>query len=137
MITTDKALFDFDVIYGYISQSYWAKGIPRKVMRAAIENSLCFGVFEDDKQVGFARVITDSATFAYLADVFILSDYQGRGLSKELMTKIIEHPQLQGLRRMMLATADAHGLYTKFGFSPVTNPSILMENWQPDIYEKL
>ncbi len=137
MITTDKALFDFDVIYGYISQSYWAKGIPRKVMRAAIENSLCFGVFEDDKQVGFARVITDCATFAYLADVFILSDYQGRGLSKELMTKIIEHPQLQGLRRMMLATADAHGLYTKFGFSPVTNPSILMENWQPDIYEKL
>ena len=137
MITTDKALFDFEVIYGYISQSYWAKDIPKKVMRAAIENSLCFGVFEDDKQVGFARVITDSATFAYLDDVFILPDYQGRGLSKELMTEIIEHRQLQGLRRMMLATVDAHGLYTKFGFSPVANSSILMENWQPDIYEKL
>lgn len=137
MITTDNTLFDFEVIYGYLSQSYWAKNIPREVMKVAIENSLCFGVFIDEKQVGFARVITDSATFAYLADVFILPSFQGRGLSKELLSEIIEHPQLQGLRRMMLATADAHNLYTKFGFSPVANPSMLMENWRPDIYKNI
>jgi len=136
MITTDKTLFDFELIYGYLSQSYWAKGMPRKVMQTAIKNSLCFGVFEDNQQIGFARVITDRAIFAYLADVFILPNYQGRGFSKELIKEIVNHSDLQGLRRMMLATADAHGLYTKFGFTSVTNPEMLMENWQPDVYQK-
>ncbi|NVK25046.1 MAG: GNAT family N-acetyltransferase [Gammaproteobacteria bacterium] len=139
-ISTDKKLLDFDVIYNFISNSYWAKAIPVEVMQKAIKNSLCFGVFKQDndgkttEQVGFARVITDKATFAYLADVFILPAYQGLGLSKILVANIVAHPELQGLRRMMLATKDAHGLYQQYGFQPIDNPDLLMQIAKPDIY---
>lgn len=135
-ITTDKTLFDFDVIYKFISQSYWASGIPRDTLEKAIHHSLCFAVLNsDNQQVGFARLITDRATFAYLADVFVLEQYRGLGLSKLLMATINKHPELQGLRRMMLATRDAHDLYTQFGFKPIENSQSLMQNWQPDIYQ--
>ncbi|MDW6004686.1 GNAT family N-acetyltransferase [Vibrio mangrovi] len=134
-ISSDKNDLDFDVIYSYLSTSYWAAGIPESVLCKALEHSFCFGVYQDSgEQVGFARVVTDKATFAYLADVFILENHRGKGLSKWLVATIIEDPDLQGLRRMMLATRDAHGLYTQYGFSPVENPEILMQIWHPDVY---
>ena len=135
-VSSDPKDLDFDVIYDFISQSYWAKGIPRETLQKAIDNSLVFGVYTDTgEQVGFARLSTDKATFAYLADVFILEAYRGLGLSKLLVTNIIEHPDLQGLRRFMLATADAHGLYSQFGFKAVENPEILMQICIPNPYE--
>jgi len=127
---------DIDAIHAYLSRSYWSEDVPHSIVSTAIENSLCFGVFHHDSQIGFARVITDSATFAYLADVYILEDHRGKGLSKKLMDVIIEHPQLQGLRRMMLATYDAHTLYEKFGFKPLAKPETIMELLTPDIYKK-
>ncbi|WP_394390308.1 GNAT family N-acetyltransferase [Shewanella woodyi] len=134
-ISTEFSEMDIDVIHGFVSESYWAKGIPKSVLKKALMNSLCFGVFTDDNaQIGFGRLITDRATYAYLADVFILDEYRGLGLSKALMTNIVSHPDLQGLRRMVLATRDAHGLYAKFGFEPVPNPETLMQVWQPEVY---
>ncbi|MEO9654911.1 GNAT family N-acetyltransferase [Marinomonas sp.] len=127
---------DLDVIHGFISHSYWAKGIPLKTMEKAINNSLCFGIFTDNgDQVAFARMITDSATFAYLADVFVLKEHQGKGLSKLLMQSIVEHPDLQGIRRIALATSDAHGLYAQFGFKALSSPENFMELHQPDVYK--
>jgi len=136
-ISTDKDEFDFEVIFGFITNSYWAKGIPREVMRKAIDNSLCFGVFEGNNQVGFGRVITDGATFGYLADVFVLESHRGLGLSKMMMIDVVAHPDLQGVRRLMLATYDAHSLYRQFGFKDLSNPSNMMEICDPDIYQKL
>ncbi|UTV30543.1 GNAT family N-acetyltransferase [Photobacterium atrarenae] len=134
-ISTAQDDFDFEVIYQVISHSYWASGIPRETLAKAISNSLCFGVFDEaDQQVGFARLITDKATFAYLADVFIVESHQGQGLSKWLIEHIVAHPELQGLRRMVLATRDAHGLYAQFGFKAIENPEIFMQIWQPDVY---
>ncbi|MEJ2765342.1 GNAT family N-acetyltransferase [Photobacterium sp. MCCC 1A19761] len=134
-ISTTQDDFDFEVIYQVISQSYWASGIPREILAKAIANSLCFGVYEDTgQQVGFARLITDKATFAYLADVFIVQSHQGLGLSKWLIEHIVAHPELQGLRRMVLATRDAHGLYAQYGFKAIENPEIFMQIWQPDVY---
>ncbi|WP_046004514.1 GNAT family N-acetyltransferase [Pseudoalteromonas rubra] len=134
-ISNDPTRLNFDVIYNFISGSYWAKGIPRETMARAIDNSLCFGVYcEATELVGFARVITDKATFAYLADVFILEQHRGQGLSKQLVDAVVNHPELQGLRRIMLATKDAHGLYAQFGFAAVEDPSILMQICHPDIY---
>jgi len=131
-ISTDKNLLDFDTIYHYLDQeSYWAKGIQPERLQRAIANSICFGVYHKKKQIGFARVITDEATFAYLADVFILGQYRKQGLSKWLMQTIMQHPDLQGLRRWSLATADAHGLYTQFGFTPVNNPERWMHIFNP------
>lgn len=128
---------NIDLIYGFLVDSYWSKDVPRKVVEAAITNSLCFGVYTDQgEQVGFARLITDRATFAYLADVFVLDAYRGRGLSKWLLQQICSYPSLQGLRRIVLATADAHGLYEKFGFTALAKPDIFMERWVPDIYSK-
>ncbi|MCL1037540.1 GNAT family N-acetyltransferase [Shewanella submarina] len=127
-------LMDKSVIHDYVSRSYWAEGIPRAVMDKAIDNALCFGVFKADEQVAFARLITDGATFAYLADVFVLEEHRGKGLSKLMMDKIISHPELQGLRRMMLATRDAHGLYLKYGFTPLVAPDTFMQLWQPNVY---
>ncbi|RJG10107.1 N-acetyltransferase [Pseudomonas cavernicola] len=128
---------DLTVIHGFISQSYWASNIPVETMRRAIENSLCFGIFSNSGgQVGFARMITDTATFAYLADVFVLEEHQGKGLSKWLMKVILEYPELQGLRRMVLATKDAHGLYEQFGFKALANPQTFMEIIVPNIYTK-
>lgn len=127
---------DVSVIHGYISRSYWATNIPLATMKKAIDNSLCFGVFTDSgEQVAFARMVTDSATFAYLADVFVLEEHRGKGLSKWIMKNIIEHPNLQGIRRMVLATSDAHGLYKEFGFKALNFPESFMELHQPDVYK--
>jgi len=138
-ITTDKNEMSIDAIHDYLSHSYWAESVPKLVVAKAVENSLCFAVLfsdqnSDEKQVGFARLITDTATFAYLADVYILEEHRGNGLSKQLMTAIIAHPQLQGLRRMMLATRDAHGLYEQFGFTALTDQKMFMQLWTPDVY---
>ena len=135
-ISTDKQKFDIDLIHSFLTRSYWSEGISKDVIKKSIDGSLCFGVFEYEKQVGFARVITDKATFAYLADVFIIEEYQGRGLSKLLMEVIMSHPDLQGLRRFMLATRDAHGLYGQFGFTPLTNVDRWMQIHHPDIYKR-
>lgn len=126
-ISTDPARINVSVVYEFLTNSYWAKGIPAETVRRSIENSICFGVYCRKEQVGFARVITDRATFAYLADVFILPSYRGRGLSRWLMECIVGHPNLQGLRRWMLATRDAHGLYARFGFAAVKAPERWME----------
>ncbi len=136
-ISTNNDELDLNVIHQFISTSYWAQGIPKSTLEKAVLNSFCFGVFENSgSQIGFARLITDKATFAYLADVFILESYRGIGLSKWLVKTIVEHPDLQGLRRMVLATRDAHGLYSQYGFKPVENPEILMQIWHPNIYNK-
>jgi N-acetylglutamate synthase-like GNAT family acetyltransferase len=119
---------DFEVIHGFISNSYWAQGISKELLGKALANSLCFAVLDSEaKQVAFGRLITDKATFAYLADVFVLESHRGLGLSKLMMTSIMEHPDLQGLRRIMLATRDAHGLYAQFGFNAVDTPETLMQ----------
>ena len=119
MISTDKSLLQIDVIHSYLSgESYWAEHIPRDLVEKSVENSLCFGIYEENgQQVGFARVITDFATFAYLADVFVLQNRRGLGLSKWMMEVILSHPGLQQIRRMMLMTLDAQGLYSQFGFT--------------------
>ena len=134
-ISADKHRLDIATIHEYLAQSYWSPGVPRAVVERAIEGSLCFGVFHQRKQVGFARVVTDKATFAYLADVFILESHRGKGLSKRLMGFVFAHPDLQGLRRFMLATKDAHGLYKQFGFTELTNPARFMELHHPDVYK--
>jgi N-acetylglutamate synthase-like GNAT family acetyltransferase len=135
-ISTDPARIDVGVVHEFLTNCYWAKGIPAETVQRSIENSLCFGVYHGKQQVGFARVISDRATFAYLADVFILPPFRGRGLSRWLMECIVAHPDLQGLRRWMLATQDAHGLYAQFGFTAVKSPEIWMEVHCPDIYAK-
>jgi len=135
-ITTDKEKFDVDLIHSFLTNSYWAEGISREIVRRSIDGALCFGVFENNKQIGFARMITDKATFAYLADVFIMEEYRGRGLSKWLMQIIMSHPDLQGLRRMMLATRDAHELYKKFGFTPLNNVDRWMHVHDPAVYKQ-
>ena len=131
-ISTDRNLIDFEMTYKYLSEdSYWAKGIPAERLKKAIENSMCFGVYKQNTQVGLARVVTDKATFAYICDVFILTDYRGLGLSKWLIQTIVEHPELQGLRRWSLATSDAHGLYSLFGFTQLSRPDSWMEKFTP------
>lgn len=126
-VSTDPGRIDLAVIHGFLTNSYWAKGIPAEIVRQSIENSLCFGVYHHGRQVGFARVISDRSTFAYLADVFILPDYRRRGLSKWLIECIVGHPDLQGLRRWMLATQDAHELYRQYGFTSIKSPERWME----------
>jgi N-acetylglutamate synthase-like GNAT family acetyltransferase len=133
-ITTDPARFDIAAIHAFLSQSYWSPGVPRSTLERAIENSLCFAVLQSGQQVGFARLITDKATFAYLADVYILEEHRGRGLSRRLLEAIKQHPNLQGLRRILLATRDAHGLYSKFGFKPLASPDRMMEIHVPAPY---
>ena len=135
-IETGFEKMDLETVHGFISGSYWAKNIPLNVMRKAMEHSFCFGVFcPQGKQVGFARMVTDYATFAYLADVFLHQDHRGKGLSKYLMEYIFQQEELQGLRRMILATADAHGLYSQYGFTPIAMPEIYMECMNPDVYQ--
>lgn len=131
-ISTDKNLLHFDTIFNFLNESsYWAKGIKAETLRKAIENSICFGLYQQNQQVGFARVVTDEATFAYLCDVFILPGFRGMGLSKWLVQTITGHPKLQGLRRLLLATADAHGLYKQFGFTQLNNADKWMEIFTP------
>lgn len=133
-ISTDRQRIDIAAVHAFLTQSYWSPGIPREVVERAIANSLCFGVYCGAQQAGFARVVTDSATFAYLADVFVLESHRGKGLSKWLMEFITSHEALQGLRRFLLATKDAHGLYAQFGFEALANPSSIMESLKPDVY---
>src|SRR5919109_1386458 len=116
MVSSDAKKLDLDVVHGFLKDCYWARGIPRAVVRRSLQNSLCFGVYHGRAQVGFARAITDRATFAYLADVFVLESYRKRGLAKFMMRCIMQHPELQGLRRWSLLTRDAHQLYHQFGF---------------------
>jgi N-acetylglutamate synthase-like GNAT family acetyltransferase len=130
-ISTDPEKLNIDLIHHFLSnESYWAKGIPRQTVERSIQHSLCFGVFEQQQQVGFARVVTDYATFAWIADVFILPAYRRQGLSKWLVQTIRAHPGLQGLRRWLLATADAHQLYAQYGFTPLPHPERFMEVYQ-------
>ncbi len=138
LISTDRSKLDVDVIHRFLARSYWAEGIPRETVVRSIENSLCFGVYDNARQIGFARVISDFATYAYLADVFILEPYRERGLGKELMASIMAHPDLQGLRRWSLGTRDAQGLYAQFGFKPVVNTRArtVMEIVDPEIYSR-
>lgn len=134
-ISTDKQRLQLDTIHKFLSeQSYWAQNRSILQTQRAIENSLCFGLYSPSEQIGFARVISDLATFAYLGDVFVLEEFRGRGLSKWLMETIVSHPDLQGLRRWLLATRDAHGLYSQFGFGPLRFPERWMERPAPDAY---
>jgi len=135
-ISTDPARIDLDTVHGFLTASYWARGIPRETVERSIENSLCFGIYHGDRQVGFARVVTDRATFAYLGDVFVLPDYRGHALSKWMMECIMAHSDLQGLRRWMLATQDAHGLYRQYGFTELKAPQRWMEIHSPDVYKR-
>jgi GNAT superfamily N-acetyltransferase len=136
LISDDRARLDRALIHRFLSErSYWAEGVPREVVERSIDHSLCFGVYQSSTQVGFARVVTDFATFAWLADVFILEDARGRGLSKKLVAAILAHPQLQGLRRFLLGTLDAHGLYAQFGFAPVKQVERFMEIHRPNPYK--
>ena len=135
-ISTDKSRLDIHIIHHFLKASYWATGIPLETVERSIAGSLCFGVYHASEQIGFARVISDLATFAYLADVFILEAYRGQGLSKWLLETIMSHPDLHGLRRWMLATRDAHELYRKFGFETVKSPDRWMEIHNLEIYAK-
>ena len=134
-ISDDKGRLDVPLIHRFLSEeAYWSLGIPLSTVQRAINHSLCFGGYLGGRQVAFARVITDKATFGYLSDVFVLPEHRGRGHSKALMAAILAHPELQGLRRLSLATSDAHGLYAGFGFVPPRSPASLMEIYDPEIY---
>lgn len=136
LITTDAAAVDVNVVHQFLSvESYWAKGISRETVARSLQHSICFSVLHEGALIGFARVTSDHATVAYVGDVFVLPAHRGRGLSKWLMECITTHPELQGLRRWMLATADAHGLYAKFGFTPLKAPARWMEKHDPDVYK--
>jgi GNAT superfamily N-acetyltransferase len=134
-ISTAKRKINIRYVHNFLSNSYWAEGIPIQVVRRSIKNSLCFGLYHGQHQIGFARMVTDRATFAYLADVFIDEKFRGRGLSKWLLENIMAHPDLQGLRRIMLATRDAHTLYNKFGFTLLSNVDRWMQIHHDDVYK--
>ena len=136
LVTTDPARLDVDVIHGFLSRSYWAAGIPREVVERSIRHSICFGAFEEGRQVGFARVISDFATYAYVADVFVLPSHRGRSVGKRLMACITSHPELQDLRLWTLFTRDAHGLYRQYGFKDARYPDRLMEKRQAHAYRE-
>jgi GNAT superfamily N-acetyltransferase len=133
-VTDDPARLDRDVIWRFLASSYWAKNVPRATVDRSLDNSLCFALLDGARQVGFARVVSDRATFAYVMDVFVLSEYRGRGLGKWLIACVTSHPDLQGLRRWILGTRDAHGLYRQFGFTPLKKPETFMEVHNPDVY---
>ena len=136
-ISTDPDRLDVGLIHRFLAEeSYWSPGVPRRIVEKAIQNSLCFGVYAGTAQVGFARVVTDKATFALLADVFVLEAHRGKGLSKWLMQRVVDHDDLQGLRRFLLLTSDAHGLYGQFGFEPLGAPARFMEILRADIYQQ-
>ncbi|HXM66716.1 MAG TPA: GNAT family N-acetyltransferase [Candidatus Acidoferrum sp.] len=138
LISTDHERLNLDVVHGFLTNSYWAEGIPREVVARSIDSSLCFGIYENSGvQVGFARVVSDFATVAYLGDVFVLESHRGRGLGKWLMECVVQHPALQNLRRWILLTRDAHGLYSQFGFHPLKAPERYMELHRPEIYQSL
>jgi GNAT superfamily N-acetyltransferase len=135
IISTEKSRIDLPFIHHFLStQAYWCLNIPMDTVRRSVENSLCFGVYLGGQQVGFARIISDYATIAYLGDVFVVPEHRGKGLSKRLISEIMSHPDLQGLRRWILLTGDAHGLYHQFGWKPVSNPDLYMEIATSNIY---
>ena len=136
LVTTDPARVDFDVVYGFLSRAYWCEGIPRETVRRSIEHAIPFMLFADGRAAGFARVVTDRATVAYIGDVFVLPEFRGRKLSVWLMECVVAHPDLQGLRRWILLTRDAHGLYAKFGFSSLAAPERWMERWDREVYRR-
>ncbi len=135
VVTTDQVRLDLAAIHAYLKESYWSPGIPFGIMERAVRNSLAFGLFHGEAQIGFARVVTDRATYGYLADVYVLEPHRGHGLATWLIECVCSHSELQGLRRFALATRDAHGLYRKFGFRELANPSQQMEILRPGIYE--
>ena len=135
-VSTDSSRLNLDAIHAYLVRAYWCEGIPRQTLERAIANSLCFGLFHGIEQVGLARVITDSATYAYLCDVYVLEGHRGKGLAKWLMECVMTHPALQNLRRFSLATRDAHGLYRQFGFRQLSKPESKMEILRPDVYRE-
>lgn len=132
-ISTDPEKLDFEAIYDFLARSYWADKRPRAVIDKSLKNSLCFGLYDGSKQIGLARVITDYATFAYLCDVFVNDEYRGQGLGKWLIKTVMEYPELQMLRRWLLATRDAHGLYKQSGFVPMQTPDRWMEIFRDNI----
>ena len=136
LLSTDKSKIDVEAVHHFLSHSYWAQNIPVEVVQKSIDNSLCFAIYHQQRLIGFARAISDFATFAYLADVFILPGERGKGLSKWLMEIIMDHPQLRGLRRFTLATRDAHGLYAQFGFTPFDKPERWMQKHDPEVYKR-
>ena len=139
-VSTDPHRLDLDAIHAALATMYWSEGIPKEIVERALRGSLCFGLYVQEgsreRQIGLARVITDAATFAYLCDVYVLSEFRGRGLGKLLMQAVMEHPGLQGLRRFNLVTRDAHGLYRQFGFSEIQRPDRHMEILRPDLYKR-
>jgi GNAT superfamily N-acetyltransferase len=135
LISTDRERIDLSVVHTFLTNCYWCKGISKEIVARSIKHSLCFGIYEGSAQIGFARVISDFATIAYLGDVFVLEQFRGRGLSGWLMECIVQHPALQGLRRWILLTRDAHGLYAKFSFTPLKDPDRYMELHRPDVYQ--
>ena len=135
-VVTDPLKLDVNAIHGYLSRAYWSEGISRAIVERAIANSLCFGLFHGAQQIGFARVVSDRATYAYLCDVYVLEEFRGKGLGVWLMECVMRHPDLQGLRRFSLATRDAHGLYRKFGFDALKKPQSQMEIVNHEIYKQ-
>jgi len=134
-ISDDSNRLDLSAVHAYLSRAYWSDGIPFEVVRRAVQSSLCVGAYDAaGAQVGLVRVVSDYATFCYVCDVYVLEEHRGRGLSKAMLAMVMDHPKLQGLRRWSLVTADAHGLYRQFGFSPVAQPERHMERLEPDIY---
>ena len=135
-ISADPARLDLDVVHGFLATSYWAAGIPRATVERAIEHSLNFGLYLNGTQVGFARFVTDRATYAYLADVFVLEALRGQGYATRMVAAALTHPDLTGLRRLMLATTDKHRLYARFGFVPLAHPERFMEIHDPGVYKR-
>jgi len=133
-ITFDKSRMSVEAAHAFLSQAYWSRGVPRSTVQKAFDNSICFAALAGSEQIGFARVVTDKATFAYLSDVYVLPAHRGKGVAKRMVEAIQRHPELQGLRRFMLATRDAHDLYAKFGFVPLSAPGMFMELHNPDAY---
>jgi len=135
VVSDDPARLDKSTVVRFITGSYWAEGIPQATMQRAIAHSLCFGLYEGDRQVGFARVVTDRATFGYLCDVFVEEAHRGEGLGQWLVECVLQHPELQGLRRLSLMTRDAHTLYQRFGFKPMADPTRYLEIHRPNVYK--
>ncbi len=135
-VSCDPAKLDVAVVAEFLNSSYWSKGIPLETVEKSLNGSLCFVLLDGERQIGLARVISDYATIAYLGDVFVLPEYRGKGLSKWLMECVVSHPNLKGLRRWILATSDAHGLYQQFGFTALKRPEIFMERHDPDVYAR-
>lgn len=133
-ISADSSRLDVKAIHAFLAGTYWSPGIPLATVERAVKNSICVGAYVDGRQIGFARMVTDKATFAYLADVYVLEEHRGNGLSKRLMHGLLQLQELQGLRRMMLATRDAHTLYEKFGFKELATPARFMELHNPNAY---